>query len=60
MSLLDNPIAEPERPLEVLRTVHSFDPCLAGAVHILDTNGSRKSAVDAGCFTPDKQCKTAS
>ncbi|HSO24019.1 MAG TPA: nickel-dependent hydrogenase large subunit, partial [Chondromyces sp.] len=30
-SLVGNPIADPERPLEVLRTVHSFDPCLACA-----------------------------
>ena len=35
--LLDNPVADPEKPLEVLRTVHSFDPCLACAVHVLDT-----------------------
>jgi hydrogenase large subunit len=35
-SLLDNPVADPERPLEVLRTVHSFDPCLACAVHLTD------------------------
>jgi hydrogenase large subunit len=36
-SLLGTPIADPERPLEVLRTVHSFDPCLACAVHMVDT-----------------------
>ena len=36
-SLLDNPIADPEKPLEVLRTIHSFDPCLACAVHMVDT-----------------------
>jgi len=36
-SLLDNPIADPELPLEVLRTVHSFDPCMACAIHLLDT-----------------------
>jgi hydrogenase large subunit len=36
-SLLGNPVADPERPLEVLRTVHSFDPCLACAVHLTDT-----------------------
>ena len=35
-SLLDNPIADPEQPLEVLRTVHSFDPCLACAIHMVD------------------------
>jgi len=36
-SLIDNPIADPEKPLEVLRTVHSFDPCLACAIHMVDT-----------------------
>jgi len=38
-SLMGNPIADPERPLEVLRTIHSFDPCLACAVHTLDADG---------------------
>jgi hydrogenase large subunit len=38
-SLIGNPIADAERPLEVLRTVHSFDPCLACAVHTLDPEG---------------------
>jgi hydrogenase large subunit len=28
-SLMRNPVANPERPLELLRTVHSFDPCMA-------------------------------
>jgi Ni,Fe-hydrogenase I large subunit len=37
-ALLETPVAEPERPLEVLRTVHSFDPCLACAVHVVGTN----------------------
>ena len=35
-SLIGTPIADPEKPLEVLRTIHSFDPCLACAVHIVD------------------------
>ena len=35
-SLVGNPIADPELPLEVLRTVHSFDPCLACAIHLVD------------------------
>lgn len=39
-SLIDNPIADPEKPLEVLRTIHSFDPCIACAVHMLDPNGN--------------------
>jgi hydrogenase large subunit len=36
-SLLNNPVADPEKPLEVLRTVHSFDPCIACAIHMVDT-----------------------
>jgi Ni,Fe-hydrogenase I large subunit len=38
-ALLETPIADPERPLEVLRTIHSFDPCLACAVHVTDARG---------------------
>ncbi len=35
-SLIGTPIADPKRPLEVLRTVHSYDPCIACAVHVTD------------------------
>jgi hydrogenase large subunit len=35
-ALVGTPVADPARPLELLRTVHSFDPCLACAVHVLD------------------------
>src|SRR5579883_1060000 len=35
-ALIKTPVADPERPLELLRTVHSFDPCLACAVHVVD------------------------
>ena len=38
-SLLGNPVADPEKPLEVLRTVHSFDPCMACACHTFDPSG---------------------
>lgn len=37
-SLLGNPVADPELPLEVLRTVHSFDPCIACAIHMADAD----------------------
>ncbi|MBW2645147.1 MAG: nickel-dependent hydrogenase large subunit [Deltaproteobacteria bacterium] len=37
-ALIGTPIADPQKPLEVLRTVHSFDPCIACAVHIIDPN----------------------
>jgi hydrogenase large subunit len=46
-SLVGNPVADPERPLEVLRTVHSFDPCLACAIHTLDPEGNEVSRVRA-------------
>ena len=40
-SLVDNhPLARTEQPLEILRTIHSFDPCLACGVHILDIDGN--------------------
>jgi len=36
-ALLDNtPIVDPERPVEILRTVHSYDPCIACGVHVID------------------------
>jgi hydrogenase large subunit len=44
-SLLRNPIADPERPLEVLRTVHSFDPCMACACHTFDPSGKQIAKV---------------
>jgi hydrogenase large subunit len=46
-SLVGNPIADPERPLEVLRTIHSFDPCIACAVHTLDVEGKEIAKVRA-------------
>ncbi|HLO62778.1 MAG TPA: nickel-dependent hydrogenase large subunit [Azonexus sp.] len=45
--LIDNPVADPERPLEVLRTVHSFDPCLACAVHVVDQENNPVVTVKA-------------
>jgi hydrogenase large subunit len=38
-ALIGNPVADPEQPLEILRTVHSFDPCMACGVHVLDPTG---------------------
>ena len=32
-------VLDPKQPLEILRTIHSFDPCLACAVHVLDPDG---------------------
>lgn len=38
-ALIGTPLADEHRPLEVLRTVHSFDPCMACACHVLDEHG---------------------
>lgn len=38
-SLIGTPIADSERPLEIIRTIHSFDPCLACATHLLSPEG---------------------
>lgn len=35
-ALIGTPVADPKRPLEILRVVHSFDPCLACTVHVID------------------------
>jgi len=35
-ALLGTPVADPAKPLEILRTIHSFDPCMACGVHVLD------------------------
>jgi hydrogenase large subunit len=44
-SLLHTPIADPEKPLEVLRTVHSYDPCMACACHTFDPDGKNIAKV---------------
>ena len=38
-ALIGTPVADPTQPLEILRTVHSFDPCMACAVHVYDPAG---------------------
>ena len=45
-SLEGTPVADPERPLELLRTIHSFDPCLACAVHVVDATGKERVRVE--------------
>lgn len=38
-SLEGHTLAVPTQPLEILRTIHSFDPCIGCAVHVTDPNG---------------------
>lgn len=42
-ALLDTPVADPNQPVEILRTIHSFDPCMACAVHLYDEEGKHLS-----------------
>ncbi len=44
-ALIGTPIADPEKPLEVLRTIHSFDPCMACGVHVMDATGKEITQV---------------
>ena len=40
-ALMDVPVFDLEKPLEILRTVHSLDPCIACAVHVIDPESDR-------------------
>lgn len=44
-SLVGLPLADPEKPLELLRIIHSFDPCLACAAHIIDLKSKKTTEV---------------
>jgi hydrogenase large subunit len=44
-ALVGSPLADPTRPLELLRTVHSFDPCMGCSVHVLDPAGGAPLSV---------------
>jgi [NiFe] hydrogenase large subunit/hydrogenase large subunit len=45
-ALMDHhPLVDPERPIEILRTIHSFDPCMACGVHVLDATGREVTSV---------------
>ncbi len=44
-ALVGTPMADPEQPLEILRTIHSFDPCIACAVHLYDPEGQHRHQI---------------
>ena len=44
-ALMDTPVADENQPLEIIRTIHSFDPCLACAVHLYDEHGKQISRI---------------
>jgi [NiFe] hydrogenase large subunit len=46
-ALIGTPVADPKQPLEILRTVHSFDPCIACGVHVIDPSSNQVYKVKA-------------
>ncbi|WP_018098934.1 nickel-dependent hydrogenase large subunit [Sinorhizobium meliloti] len=44
-ALMDMPMSDPAQPLEILRTIHSFDPCLACSTHIMGPDGQERTRV---------------
>ncbi len=44
-ALIGTPVADPEQPIEILRTIHSFDPCMACAVHVTDPDGKEVTRI---------------
>ncbi|MBS0357368.1 MAG: nickel-dependent hydrogenase large subunit [Proteobacteria bacterium] len=44
-SLMNTPVAKPDEPLEILRTLHSFDPCLACSTHVMAPDGQEMASV---------------
>jgi hydrogenase large subunit len=44
-ALIGTPVAKIDEPVEIIRTIHSFDPCLACAVHLYDPQGRHISQI---------------
>jgi hydrogenase large subunit len=44
-SLMNTPVAKADQPLEILRTLHSFDPCLACSTHVMAPDGAELTKV---------------
>lgn len=40
-ALKGHKLHNPKQPIEILRTIHSFDPCIACAVHVVDPRGEK-------------------
>ena len=45
LSIIGTPVADPTKPLEVVRTIHSFDPCMSCAVHVVNTENDEVTQV---------------
>ena len=45
LSIIGTTVADPTKPLEVVRTIHSFDPCMSCAVHVVNTENGEVTQV---------------
>ena len=48
-ALVGVPVADPKNPVEVLRVIHSYDPCIACGVHVIDMETDETFSVKVGC-----------
>ncbi|MDP1784977.1 MAG: nickel-dependent hydrogenase large subunit [Sulfuricurvum sp.] len=57
-SLVGLKLEDPTKPLEVLRVIHSFDPCMACSVHVMDMKGVEISKFKVNPLTSEIACST--
>jgi hydrogenase large subunit len=48
-ALIGTPIKNAQQPVEALRVIHSFDPCLSCAVHVMQPKGKPVVIKSRGC-----------
>jgi hydrogenase large subunit len=48
-ALIGTPVQDPQQPIEALRVIHSFDPCLSCAVHVMQPRGKVTIVRSHGC-----------
>jgi [NiFe] hydrogenase large subunit/hydrogenase large subunit len=44
-ALIGTPVVDAEKPVEILRTIHSFDPCMACSVHVVDPEQGKSTSI---------------
>jgi len=44
-ALMDTPVVDPQQPVEILRTLHSFDPCMACSTHLMSPDGEELAEI---------------
>jgi len=55
-SLVGLKIEDPQKPLEVLRIIHSFDPCMSCSVHVMDVKGKELGEFKVGTMNSSAAC----